>query len=87
MRCLGFVATMLFCAEPVRASCAWHATDRITIAGDIDQGGLHGTFQRIIAPASGRFTESIDLGILKTGSGFNGQLAWSRDPSSFERSF
>ena len=76
-----FIAILIVLAGPANATCAWHAGDRFTISGNIDQGGLRGSFRRTLAPASGRFVESVDLGVLRTGSGFDGHSAWWKDGS------
>lgn len=81
MRWQALVASAAIFATRVEATCAWRPTDQLTISGDVEQGGIRGSFERRVAPASGRFIEAIDLGTVKTGSGFDGQGAWSRDVS------
>jgi hypothetical protein len=71
---------LLFAAR-ADASCAWRPGELLKVSGETDQGGLRGTFSRIVEPASGRFAETVDVGILKNGSGFDGRLAWSQDVS------
>jgi hypothetical protein len=75
---LGF---LLLFAGRAEASCAWRADELLRISGETEQGNLSGTFTRTTAPASGRFAEAIDLGMLKSGRGFDGRLAWSQDVS------
>jgi hypothetical protein len=63
------------------ASCNGAGGKLLGISGQLQQGDLTGTFNRTVALGSGRFREALDLGIVKTGSGFDGRLAWSRDVS------
>lgn len=81
MRWQNLVTALIVCAGPASAACSWGANDQVTLSGEIEQGSLRGRFERSMAPASGRFAESVDLGVLKTGSGFDGKLAWSKDAS------
>lgn len=67
----------VLCAGRAEASCN-SPRPPLEISG---QANLTGTFKRTVAPASGRFAEALDLGIVKTGSGFDGRFAWSRDVS------
>lgn len=71
----------LVLANRAEAFCTWKPGELIRITGDVQQGDLRGTFSRSLALASGRFSEQVDLGILKSGSGFDGRLAWSQDVS------
>jgi Aspartyl protease len=77
----AFLAALLACAGRAEAACDWPGNELLRISGDVEQGDLRGTFSRTLAPASGRFVESIDLGIVKTGTGSEGRLAWSTDVS------
>lgn len=70
----------LLCGSRADASCN-SAPGLLGISGHAQQGDLTGTFNRTVDPSSGRFAESLDLGIVKTGSGFDGRLAWARDVS------
>ena len=82
MRWLGLLcAGSVPWAGAAAAACAWPADSLIEVSGSVEQGGLEGSFTRIVAPASGRFKESMQLGFLKTGRGFDGRLAWSQDVS------
>ena len=71
----------LILTNRAEASCTWKPGELIRITGDVEQGGLRGTFSRSLALASGRFAEQVDLGIVKSGRGFDGRLAWSQDAS------
>jgi hypothetical protein len=75
-----FLGTVVW-ATHGQASCNWRAGHVLSISGSTDQGGLRGTFTRILEPASGSFAEIVDLGVIKTATGFDGRLAWSRDVS------
>jgi hypothetical protein len=75
------LAAMVCCAAKAEGSCAAPSGKPLEISGDFQQGNLHGTFRRTVDPANGRFTEADDLGIVRTGSGFDGRLAWLRDVS------
>ncbi len=81
MRLLPSLMTLAFlCGGPAEASCN-SIRQLLEVSGQVQQGDLTGTFSRVIAPSSGRFAESLDLDVVKTGSGFDGRLAWSRDVS------
>jgi hypothetical protein len=71
----------LSCAGRSEASCNRAGGELLSISGQVQQGDLTGTFNRRVALGSGRFAEALDLGIVKSGSGFDGRLAWSRDVS------
>jgi hypothetical protein len=75
------VAGGLLWGAPAEASCPAAQGQPLEISGDVQQGGLGGTFRRTLDPASGRFAEAIELGLIRTGSGFDGRLAWLRDVS------
>jgi hypothetical protein len=70
---------LLICAGRAEASCSWKPSDMFRLTGEVQQGNLRGSFSRTVAPASGRFTETMKLGTLSMGTGFDGRLAWSRD--------
>jgi hypothetical protein len=72
-------AALLACTGRAEASCNWKPTELLKLTGDVQQGDLSGPFSRTVAPASGRFVESMNLGTLSMGTGFDGRLAWSRD--------
>ncbi|HEX5238311.1 MAG TPA: retropepsin-like aspartic protease [Sphingomicrobium sp.] len=57
------------------------ARQLLKISGEAKQGNLTGSFNRTVEPSTGHFAESLDLGIVRTGSGFDGRFAWSRDVS------
>lgn len=80
-----FLALLAFGARS-EAACMAPPGELLRITGEIDEGGLHGTFSRNLAPATGRFAEAIKLGSLTRGSGFDGHLAWSRDVSGASHS-
>ena len=75
------IAAMFFCGAPAEAARDSAAGALLQISGEVQQGGLRGTFSRIFDPATGRFSESVDLGVIRMGSGFDGSLAWSSDIS------
>jgi hypothetical protein len=78
---LTVLAATLACATRAEAACNWPRGEILEISGDVAEGDLRGTFTRSLAPGTGRFAEAIDLGPIKTGTGFDGHLAWSRDVS------
>ena len=49
--------------------------------GAVLEDGMPGAFQRRVELGSGRSRETIDLGIVRRGSGFDGKLGWSQDVS------
>ena len=75
------LAVTLGCAAKAEASFPQPSGRLLEVSGDFQQGDLRGTFTRTVDPASGRFAEADDLGIVRTGSGFDGRLAWLRDVS------
>jgi hypothetical protein len=75
------LAALLAAGGRAEASCMSRPGELLNISGEIRASDLDGRFKRALAPATGRFAESIDLGIVKTGSGFDGRLAWARDVS------
>lgn len=74
-------ALLLLTGSQAAASCTSGPSKLVTISGEIDDGGIRGTFTRTVDPNNGRFVEAVVLGDLKRGSGFDGNLAWSRDVS------
>src|SRR3954466_6212620 len=75
------LAATLGCAARAEASCSAASGKLLEISGDFQQGDLRGTFRRTVDPANGRFTEADDLNVARSGSGFDGRLAWLRDVS------
>lgn len=75
------LAAMLAFAARAEASCTQPTGEFLAISGEVTQGDLRGTFTREIDPTTGRFRESVDLGLVKSGTGFDGRMAWSRDVS------
>ena len=78
---LTLAAVALVFAGRCEASCNRAGVELLRISGQVREGDLTGSFNRTVAPDSGRFAEALDLGIVKTGSGFDGRFAWSRDVS------
>jgi hypothetical protein len=76
-----FIAVALAFPRQAEAACRASSSGLLRISGNVNQGGLQGSFNRTVALASGRFAETVDLGAIKTGTGFDGRLAWSRDVS------
>jgi len=80
MRCwTTLCAALLAWTGRAEASCNWKPTELLRLTGKVQQGDLSGPFSRTVAPASGRFAETMKLGTLSMGTGFDGRLAWSRD--------
>ena len=81
LRNAGLCALLLLGGSQAAASCTSGPAKLLTISGEIDDGGIRGSFTRTVDPSNGRFAEAVVLGDFKRGSGFDGDLAWSRDVS------
>lgn len=77
----GVCAFLVLSATQAAKSCPSASNDAVTLSGEIDEGGIRGSFTRTVEPRTGRFVEAVELGDLKRGAGFDGRLAWSRDVS------
>lgn len=81
LRRASLCALLILSGSRVAASCLSGSGNLFTISGEIDDGGIRGSFTRTVDPRSGRYAEAVKLGGLKRGSGFDGRLDWSRDVS------
>jgi hypothetical protein len=70
-------------AESARPDCAWVSGEVVTLEGTVTEGGLGGSFTRVVEVGSGRFREHRDYGLFRTGAGDDGGHAWSQDASGF----
>jgi hypothetical protein len=53
----------------------------IAAHGTVTEGGLAGTFDRVVDPATGRFAEHLIYELFTTGSGHDGRSEWVQDVS------
>jgi hypothetical protein len=70
-------------AQPAHEGCAWRSGEILTVQGAVTEGGLEGSFTRIVEWGSGRFREHRDYGVMSTGAGNDGAHSWSEDVSGF----
>jgi hypothetical protein len=70
-------------AQLPHQGCAWRSGEILTVQGAVTEGGLDGTFTRIVEIGTGRFREHRDYGVMSTGAGNNGRHPWSQDVSGF----
>jgi hypothetical protein len=63
------------------AACAWQPGEVLEVSGKVETGGLTGRLVLRVETGTGRLFEEDDLGIVRTGTGFDGSVAWSQDKS------
>lgn len=79
---VAIVAGSARAAPLPQTGCAgWLHASAITLQGTVGDGGLKGKFLLRLDPRDGRNTTNRDFGVFSDGSGFDGNLEWSRDRS------
>jgi hypothetical protein len=76
------VLALLALFDP-RSTIARPATAVLVLEGTVTEGGLEGHFTRTVELGSGKSVEHRDYGVIQTGSGNDGHMAWSQDVSGF----
>ncbi|HET6438692.1 MAG TPA: aspartyl protease family protein [Anaeromyxobacter sp.] len=77
-------AEILGRARAAQGGDAWDSIQSLALEGKIASGGLEGAVRSAV-DASGRYRDEWQLGPLKGVNGWDGQRAWSQDPSGMPR--
>lgn len=59
---------------------AWDQARSLRLKGTLSAGGLEGRIETVLDLADGRSASHYALGPVEGGQGYDGQLAWNRDP-------
>jgi hypothetical protein len=73
-------ASVLARYKSASGGAAWDAVKTLHMAGTLSAGGLSGDVSIVQDLATGRSADSYKLGSMEGADGYDGKLAWERDP-------